>query len=184
MYVEATSIPGVMLLRPAVHTDERGFLSEVFNETALAQAGIDTRFVQENHTMSLQKGTVRGLHFQIPPRQAAKLVRCTSGSALDVAVDLRRGSETYGKHVSQVISAENWLQMLVPEGFAHGFCTLEPETEILYKTSAFWDQELDRGVRWDDPELAIDWPVGRDEAVLSPKDLSQPSFKDLEPYFD
>lgn len=183
MEIHETAIPDVLILKPGIHADERGFLSEVFNEAALKRAGIETPFVQENHTLSIAVGTVRGLHFQIPPHPAAKLVRCTRGSALDVAVDLRRGSETYGMHVAQTLSEANWLQMFIPEGFAHGFCTLEPDTEIVYKASALWNPNLDRGIRWDDPELAIEWPIAPEDAVLSDKDRAQPAFKDTEPFF-
>lgn len=183
MEVHETAIADVLILKPGIHADERGFLSEVFNEASLAEAGIDTRFVQENHTRSISPGTVRGLHFQIPPQPAAKLVRCTRGSALDFAVDLRRGSETYGMHVGQTLSEANWLQMFIPEGFAHGFCTLEPNTEIVYKASAFWDPNLDRGIRWDDPDLAIEWPVTSDDVILSDKDREQPAFRDIQPVF-
>lgn len=183
MEVHQTEISDVLLLEPAIHTDERGFLSEVFNEASLANAGIHARFVQENHTLSISAGTVRGLHFQIPPNPAAKLVRCTRGAALDVAVDLRRESETYGRYLSRTLSEANWLQMFIPEGFAHGFCTLEPNTEIVYKASAFWDPNLDRGIRWDDPDLAIDWPVTPDHAILSDKDREQPAFRGIEPFF-
>lgn len=181
--VHETAIADVLILKPGIHADERGFLSEVFNEASLARAGIQTRFVQENHTLSIGAGTVRGLHFQIPPQPAAKLVRCTRGSALDVAVDLRRGSETYGMHVGQTLSEANWLQMFIPEGFAHGFCTLEPNTEVVYKASAFWDPNLDRGVRWDDPDLAVEWPVTSDDVILSDKDREQPAFRDIQPVF-
>lgn len=183
MEVHETAIADVLILKPDIHADERGFLSEVFNEAALTKADIQTRFVQENHTLSIVAGTVRGLHFQIPPQPAAKLVRCTRGSALDVAVDLRRGSETYGMHVGQTLSEANWLQMFIPEGFAHGFCTLEPDTEIVYKASALWDPNLDRGIRWNDPDLAIDWPVAPDDVTLSVKDRAQPAFRDIESFF-
>lgn len=184
MKVHETSIRGVIVLEPAVHQDERGFLSEVFNESHLEGAGIDDHFVQENHTLSKVAGTVRGLHFQIPPDPAAKLVRCTRGSIFDVAVDLRRSSSTYGEHVSVTLSAGNWLQLYVPRGFAHGFCTLEADTEVVYKTTAFWSPEADRGVRWDDPDLAISWPISAEDAMLSEKDRGQPLFADLESYFD
>lgn len=183
MEVHETALADVLILKPRIHADERGFLSEVFNEASLTKAGIQTRFVQENHTLSIAVGTVRGLHFQIPPHPAAKLVRCTRGAALDVAVDLRRESETYGRYVSQTLSERNWHQIFIPEGFAHGFCTLEPDTEVVYKASAFWDPNLDRGIRWDDPDLAIDWPVTPDDVVLSDKDRDQPAFKDIEPFF-
>lgn len=184
MKVHETSIPGVIVLEPAIHNDERGFLSEVFNASSLRQAGIDDHFVQENHTLSKVTGTVRGLHFQIPPNPAAKLVRCTKGSIFDVAVDLRRSSSTYGGHVSVTLSPGNWLQLYVPRGFAHGFCALEDDTEVVYKTTAFWSPEVDRGVRWNDPRLGIAWPVTGAEAIVSPKDAEQPFFADLQTFFD
>lgn len=184
MKTQLTAIPEVLVLEPALHSDDRGFLSEVFNVASLREAGIETTFVQENHTYSIRAGTVRGLHVQIPPHPAAKLVRCTRGSILDVAVDLRRGSPTYGHHVSQILSADNWLQMFVPENFAHGFCTLEDDTEIVYKTTAHWDPQLDRGLAWDDPDLGIDWPVSSEDAILSAKDRKQPALANLDTYFE
>jgi dTDP-4-dehydrorhamnose 3,5-epimerase len=183
MILHETSIPDVKIIEPSRRRDERGFLSEVYNKAALAAVGITSVFVQENHTLSLRQGTVRGLHFQIPPSPAAKLVRVTRGAAFDVAVDLRRESSSYGQHVAAVLTVENWLQLLVPEGFAHGFCTLEPNTEVVYKTTAYWNPDVDRGVLWNDPTLAIDWPVPDGGPVLSDKDSRQPLLEELEPYF-
>lgn len=183
MKIYETEIDGVLIIEPAKHVDSRGFLSEVFNESRLAELGITTRFVQENHTLSTDAGTVRGLHFQIPPKEAAKLVRVTRGAIFDVAVDLRRSSPTYGKHVATVLDTDNWLQMFIPGGFAHGFCTMQPHTEVTYRVSDHWSPEVDRGVRWDDPELGIAWPIGRDEAIVSDKDRAQPQLTELETYF-
>ncbi|MCB1521381.1 MAG: dTDP-4-dehydrorhamnose 3,5-epimerase [Hyphomicrobiaceae bacterium] len=177
------NIPEVLLLTPVQHRDERGFFSEVFTVRRMAEAGIAATFVQENHSLSRQKGVVRGLHFQTDPHAQGKLVRVVKGSIFDVAVDLRTGSPTYGRHVSAVLSADNWTSIWVPPGFAHGFCTLEPDTEVIYKVTAYYAPECDKGLKWDDPALAIDWPVERDTAILSPKDLAQPLLSELPPYF-
>ena len=174
MQIQSLAIPDIKIITPVRHGDERGFFSEVYNQAALAAAGIDIPFVQDNHSLSVPQGTVRGLHFQTPPFAQAKLVRVLRGAILDVAVDLRRGSPTYGQHVSAVLSAEIGNQILVPVGFAHGFATLEPNTEILYKVSAPYSREHDRGLLWNDPALGIDWPVAAEAAVLSAKDRVQP----------
>jgi dTDP-4-dehydrorhamnose 3,5-epimerase len=181
--VQTFPLAGPLLLTPTRHRDERGFLSETWNERTLAGIGVTDRFIQENHTVSHRPWTVRGLHFQLPPKPMAKLVRVVRGSLLDVAVDVRSGSPTFGQHVSVELSAENWAQLYIPEGFAHGLCTLEPETEVVYLASHTWDPDLDRGVAWDDPDLAIPWPIGPDQAVLSPKDRAQPRLADLPPAF-
>ena len=140
--------------------------------------------MQDNHSLSRSKGTVRGLHFQAPPAAQAKLVRVTRGAIFDVAVDIRRGSPSYGRHVSAIVSARKWNQLLVPAGFAHGFCTLEPDTEVIYKVDAPYASELDRGLRWNDRALAIAWPVEAASAVLSEKDGAHPLLDELPPYFD
>lgn len=184
MHVETLAIPEVKLLTPRKFGDARGFFSEVYNARTLAElAGIVETFVQDNHAFSAEKGVIRGLHFQISPMAQDKLVRVTRGSILDVAVDIRKDSPTYGRHVSAVISASNWTQIWVPKGFAHGYCTLEPDTEVLYKTTAPYAPELDRGLAWDDPALAIVWPVDAGAAILSAKDKAQPRLADLPPYF-
>lgn len=183
MEIEPLSLPEVRVLRPVKHGDERGFFSETYNRRAAFEAGIDIDFVQENHAFSAEKGTVRGLHFQTPPFAQAKLVRVVRGAILDVAVDLRVGSPTFGRHVSAVISAKDWNQILVPTGFAHGLVTLEPDTEVLYKVSSYYSPEHDKGVLWNDPDLGIDWGLGPHEAVLSEKDRRQPRLKDLPEYF-
>lgn len=172
MDVEGTAIGDVKIIVPKRFGDHRGFFSEVYNKRALAAAGIDLDFVQDNHSLSAEKGTVRGLHFQAPPMAQAKLVRVTRGAVLDVAVDVRRASPTYGKHVAVELSAQNWRQLLVPVGFAHGFCTLEPDTEVVYKVTSYYSAEHDAGIAWDDPELGIEWPVSG--AVLSAKDRGLP----------
>ena len=177
------AIPDVILVAPVRHQDPRGFFSETYSRRDLRDNGITVDFVQDNHSLSRPPGVVRGLHFQIEPAQQAKLVRVAQGAAFDVAVDLRHGSPTYGKWVAAVLSAENWHQLFIPAGFAHGFCTLQADTEVLYKTSDYYAPEHDRGVAWDDPDLAIEWPVARQDAVLSPKDASQPRLADLPRYF-
>ncbi len=170
MTVIETDIPAVKILLPKKHGDNRGFFSEVFNTRLFKQVGIDREFVQDNHSLSAEKGVVRGLHFQLPPMAQDKLVRVIRGAILDIAVDVRRGSPTFGKHVSAVISAENWKQFLVPIGFAHGFVTLEPNTEVIYKVTNFYSPEHDRGILWNDPALGIDWGIDPASAVLSAKD--------------
>ncbi|MDX2264414.1 MAG: dTDP-4-dehydrorhamnose 3,5-epimerase [Hyphomicrobiales bacterium] len=183
MDVQALAIPDVKLIRPKKFGDERGFFSETYSRRALAEAGIDADFVQDNHSFSAQKGVVRGLHFQIAPHVQGKLVRVTRGAVLDVAVDIRRASPTYGQHVRAELSAENWAQLWVPPGFAHGFCTLTPDTEFLYKVTGYYSPECDRGLAWDDPALAIDWPVPPQDAILSEKDRRHPTLADLPAYF-
>jgi dTDP-4-dehydrorhamnose 3,5-epimerase len=177
------SIPDVRLLVPRRFEDARGFLSETYNKLRLAQAGIDAVLVQENHSYSACPGTVRGLHFQAPPQAQAKLVRVLRGAILDVAVDIRRGSPTFGRHVAVTLSRDDWAQLYVPAGFAHGFCTLEPDTEVLYKLDAPYAPEAEGGLYWADPRLGIDWPVGEGEAVLSDKDRRHPRLTDLESPF-
>ncbi len=178
--VHDTAIADVKVIVPARYGDERGFLSETYERGAFAAAGLDIEFVQENHSFSARPGTVRGLHFQLPPRAQAKLVRVSRGAVLDVAVDLRVDSPTFGKHVAVELSAANWKQLYVPVGFAHGFCTLEPDTEVIYKLSDVYAPELERGLLWNDPALGIEWPVSEAEAFLSPKDRAQPRLAELE----
>ncbi|WFL78742.1 dTDP-4-dehydrorhamnose 3,5-epimerase [Altererythrobacter arenosus] len=168
--IRRLAIPELMEIVPSKFDDERGFFSEVFNHAELACEGIEIAWVQDNHAYSALPGTVRGLHFQIPPFAQNKLVRVTRGAILDVAVDLRRGSRTYGTSVTLELSAEAWNQLLVPIGFAHGYMTLEPDTEVLYKVSAHWSAEHERTLRWNDPDLAIPWPDPGVEVTLSEKD--------------
>jgi dTDP-4-dehydrorhamnose 3,5-epimerase len=182
MEVVKLAIPEVLLLKPVKHGDQRGFFSETYSKRAFAAAGIAEDFVQDNHSLSGTVGTVRGLHFQVPPRAQAKLLRVIAGAVFDVAVDLRRGSPTYGRHVSAVISAAEWNQIYVPSGFAHGFCTLEAGTEVLYKVSDFYAPEAEQGLLWNDPELGIDWPAAAG-AVLSERDRLWPGLKDLARFF-
>lgn len=182
--MESTQLEGVVLVHPRRLVDERGFFSEVFNKEAMSEVGISDHFVQDNHSLSRHAGTIRGLHFQIPPRPTAKLVRVVTGAVFDVVVDLRQGSPTFGHHVSAELSAENWVQIYVPIGFAHGFCTIAPDTEVVYKVTDYWSPEVDRGVAWDDPELGIEWPVSTKSAILSDKDRGQPSLSELPTHFE
>lgn len=179
MEIIPLEIPDVRLVRPKRFADARGFFSEVYNGPAFAARGIQITFVQDNHSLSAAVGTVRGLHFQTPPFAQDKLVRVTRGRILDVAVDIRTRSSTFGRHVAVELSAENWLQLLVPIGFAHGFCTLEPDTEVIYKVSAPYAPAHDAGCLWNDPDLAIDWPVRSADAVLSERDARLPRLRDM-----
>ncbi len=179
-----TEIPDVKVLTPERFGDDRGFFSETYSHRTLAEAGLDLDFVQDNDSLSAEPGTVRGLHFQIPPFAQHKLVRVVRGAILDVAVDLRRGSTTRGQHVAVRISAEDWNQVLVPVGFAHGFCTLEPNTHVVYKVTSPYSPEHDKGLLWNDPALGIQWPVSAGEAVLSERDTKWPRLAELADYFD
>lgn len=184
MQVNATAIAEVKEIRPVRHPDPRGFFSEIFRDSVLREHGVDVSFVQENHSLSIPRGVVRGLHFQTPPQGQAKLVRVGVGAILDVAVDIRRGSPSYGRHVAVVLSAADGNQLYVPDGFAHGFCTLEPNTEVFYKVSRYYSPEHDFGLRWNDPALGIAWPVGEEAALLSDKDRRQPPLAELPDYFE
>ncbi|MGH9342901.1 MAG: dTDP-4-dehydrorhamnose 3,5-epimerase [Terriglobia bacterium] len=184
MEIQATAISDVRIIKPKRHGDSRGFFSETYNKKALGEAGIYLNFVQDNHSLSAERGVVRGLHFQTPPYAQDKLIRVVRGAIFDVAVDLRKRSPTFGKHVSVVLSAAEWNQLLVPVGFAHGFCTLEPETEVIYKVTAYYSPEHDKGLFWNDPNLAIPWPVSPDKAILSGKDERLPRLAELNECFD
>jgi dTDP-4-dehydrorhamnose 3,5-epimerase len=181
--VECLAIPDVKLVTPARFGDDRGFFSETYNAQRFKDAGIDADFVQDNHSLSAQRGTVRGLHFQAPPFAQSKLVRVLRGTILDVAVDVRKGSPTYGKWVSAELSAKNGVQIFVPRGFLHGFVTLEPDTEIAYKVDNYYSRECDGAVQWNDPALGIDWGIPANEAVLSEKDAAAQSFAEFETPF-
>ena len=165
------------------HRDPRGFFSEIFREAVLREHGIKAAFVQENHSLSVARGVMRGLHFQTEPEAQAKLVRVGAGAIFDVAVDIRRGSPTYGEHVAVLLSAEEGNQLFVPEGFAHGFCTLEPDTEVIYKVNRYYSPAHDCGLAWDDPALGIAWPVSGEAALLSEKDRRNPVLAELPAYF-
>lgn len=179
MEITPTAIPEVLIVKPKKHGDHRGFLSETFKATALREHGVAVDWVQDNHSFSSARGVVRGLHFQRPPKAQAKLLRVTRGSVLDVAVDVRRHSPTYGQHVAVELSADNWTQIYIPVGFAHGFCTLTDNAEVLYKMSAEYGTAEEGGLLWNDPDLGIDWPIDAKDATLSSRDLELPRFKDF-----
>jgi dTDP-4-dehydrorhamnose 3,5-epimerase len=174
MRIEAFPISGPLILTPGRFNDLRGSFSEVYNQERFDQKVSLVRFVQDNHSASIEPGTVRGLHFQVGQKPQAKLVRVVRGSILDVALDIRCESPTFGQHVSAILSAENGHQLWVPVGFAHGFCTLEPNTEVLYKVDQFWSPQDERGILWSDPALAIQWPSVANKPVVHPKDLQLP----------
>lgn len=182
MDVDATTIPDVLLLRPRRHGDHRGFFAETYNRRALAALGIELDFVQDNHSLSAQAGTLRGLHWQAPPAAQAKLVRCGRGAILDVAVDIRRGSPTFGRWAGAELSAENGAQLFIPAGFAHGFVTLLPDSEIVYKCSDYYAPETEGALRWDDPALGIDWPLSA-PPVLSARDAAAPRLAEIDSPF-
>lgn len=181
--VEPTALPDVKIVRPKRVGDARGFFSEVYNRRAFAEAGIALEFVQDNHSLSASAGTVRGLHFQTAPFAQDKLVRVSRGRILDVAVDLRRSSATFGQHVAIEVSAENWLQLLVPVGFAHGFCALEENTEVIYKVTQYYSAPHDKGILWNDPALGIAWPDAASDATLSTKDQQLPRLSECPDVF-
>lgn len=182
MNVEPTEIPDVVLIKPRRFGDNRGFFAEVYNQSAFAAAEIDHQFVQDNHSLSGCVGTVRGLHFQAPPAAQAKLVRCGRGAIFDVAVDIRLKSPTYGKWVGYELSADNGLQLFIPAGFAHGFMTLKPNSEIVYKCSSYYTPDAEGSVRWDDPDIAINWPEV-ESLILSEKDAEAPLLSQIESPF-
>tara|TARA_R110000787_G_scaffold110809_10_gene219603 strand:- start:48715 stop:49302 length:588 start_codon:yes stop_codon:yes gene_type:complete len=169
----------VILIQPARIGDARGWFSETFNARLYAEAGIPVDFVQDNESRSEAMGTLRGLHFQLPPYAQGKLVRCTRGRILDVIVDIRHGSPTYGRHTRIELSAAKGEQVFVPAGFAHGFCTLQPDCEISYKVTAYYAPEFDRGLAFDDPSLGIEWPFPASELVLSDRDRTHPRLSEL-----
>lgn len=173
----------ITVIGPRRYQDDRGWFAETWNARRAAEIGIDCRFVQDNHSMSRRTGTLRGLHYQAPPFAQHKLVRVVRGSVLDVAVDVRRGSPTFGRYVAEILSAENGLQLFVPIGYLHGFLTLEPDTEVVYKVSDFYDKASDGGIRWDDPTIGVPWGVAPDAIVLSPKDATAPLLADFESPF-
>ena len=174
MHVEATAIPAVKIVTPKKFGDARGFFSETYSKAAWDAVGLDYVFVQDNHSFSAAVGTLRGLHFQAPPLAQDKLIRAGRGRILDVAVDIRRSSPTFGKHVAVELSADNWRQLLIPIGFAHAFVTLEPDCEVLYKTTAPYSPAHDRGLAWDDPDIGIEWPLAEGGPMLSDKDRKWP----------
>jgi dTDP-4-dehydrorhamnose 3,5-epimerase len=179
MDLKNTGIPGLVILKPRRHFDDRGYFVEAFNNRRFRDAGIASSFVQDNQSFSVSRGTVRGLHFQLPPFSQAKMVWVLRGSIFDVAVDLRVGAPTYGMWNAKQLTAEGGEQMFVPRGLAHGFCTLEPNTEVIYKVDEYYSHEHDSGLIWNDATLAIDWPVTSKDAVLSDKDRKLGRFSDF-----
>lgn len=183
MQIENTSLPGVKILTPRRFGDHRGFFCESWNRQTLAAQGLGFDFVQDNHSFSMQAGTLRGLHFQAPPHAQDKLVRCGRGRLFDVAVDIRKGSPAYGQWVGVELSFENGKQLFVPAGFLHGFVTREPDTEIIYKCTDFYAAETEGAVRFDDADIGIDWGLGGQAPVLSEKDAAAPGLADLDSPF-
>jgi dTDP-4-dehydrorhamnose 3,5-epimerase len=181
--ITSLEIIDVKLIEPVIHRDSRGLFLETYNARVLAAAGVDATFVQDNHSLSVEKGVIRGLHFQTPPFAQGKLVRVTRGAILDVAVDIRTGSPTFGRHVTAILSAENWHQLWIPRGFAHGFCTLETNTEVVYKVTDFYAPRNDRGIAWNDPAIGIQWPIDPERAVLSDKDRKHPGLASADAVF-
>lgn len=179
MQIEDAGLEGVKIIHLDVFGDGRGSFSESWDSRSFAALGIDTDFVQDSWSASASKGTVRGLHFQLPPHAQSKLVRVSRGRVLDVIVDLRQASDSFGRHISLELSAHEQKSVLIPAGFAHGFCTLEDDTEITYKMSDHYTPDLYKGVLWSDPALAINWPVSPEDAILSDKDRGHPLLKDL-----
>ncbi len=167
-------IPDVVEIRPRRFEDARGWFAETFKRSAFEAEGLVAEFPQDNRSLSRKPGTVRGLHFQLPPFAQAKLVSVARGAILDVAVDIRRGSPSFGRHVAVTLSAKNGTLLYVPEGFAHGFCTIEPDTEVIYKVSRPYSAAHERAVFWADPALGVDWPVDRGGALVSEKDVAAP----------
>lgn len=180
--VRQLGLEGVLEIVPKRFGDDRGFFSETYNALSFTQAGLDLAFVQDNHSLSAAKGVLRGLHYQLPPKAQDKLVRVVRGSILDVAVDIRKGSPTFAKWVALEVSAQKWNQILVPKGFAHGFMTLEENTEVVYKVTDYYSPEHDRSIRFDDPQIGIEWPIPAGQIQLSDKDRAAPNLADAETF--
>lgn len=183
MEITRAAIPDVLIVKPKKFGDERGFFSETFKASALEAFGVRHAWVQDNHSFSAAPGVVRGLHFQTGDDAQAKLIRVTRGALLDVAVDIRKGSPTYGRHVAVELSAENWTQLFIPIGFAHGFVTLTPDTEALYKVTTGYAPQAEGGVLWNDPDLGIAWPIPEREATINARDAGWPRLKDFDSPF-
>ena len=181
MEIRPLALPEVLLITPIKHGDDRGFFSETFSRKRLAEAGFEKAFVQDNHSLSGKRGILRGLHFQRTPHAQDKLVRVTRGAVFDVAVDIRRGSASFGQWVGAELSADNWRQMLVPAGFAHGFLTLTDGAEVLYKVTDDYAPEAEGGLAWNDPQIGIDWPIAKAEIVTNARDGAWPKLSELEP---
>src|SRR4051812_7478734 len=183
MQILRLGIDGPLIVVPNKVTDSRGFFAETFRADVLAKHGVEAAFVQDNQIRSAKKGVIRGLHYQTPPRAQGKLIRCTRGAIFDVAVDIRVGSRSYGRHVALELSAANWHQLWIPTGFAHGYMTLENDCEVIYKVTDYYAPDCERGIAWNDPVLAIDWPLESTELVLSDKDRRQPRLAEAPPVF-
>lgn len=183
MDIRTLQIPGPLVIVPRKFSDARGFLSETYSDATFGAKVAPVRFVQENHTYTEHAGTIRGIHFQVPPHAQAKLVRVVRGAIFDIAVDLRAGSPNFGRHTVVELSAASWDQIWIPEGFGHGLCTLEPHTEIIYKMTAPYRPDSERGIAWDDPDLAIAWPLGQRQPVLSERDRAHPRLAESPAYF-
>ena len=183
MLIERFSIEDIFAIVPMKRVDQRGFFSETYRSETFSSQGIGANFVQENHVYSAERGVLRGLHFQIPPRAQGKLVRCIRGAILDVAVDIRNQSPTFGHHVALELSAANWKQLWLPPGFAHGYITLEPNCEVIYKVTDYWAPDCERGLAWDDPSLDIDWRCSSSDMILADKDRRNPRLADLDLVF-
>jgi dTDP-4-dehydrorhamnose 3,5-epimerase len=181
--VETTPLDGVLQIVPRRFSDDRGYFCETYNRQSFERIGASCEFLQDNQSVSRQRNTVRGLHFQIPPFAQAKLIRVLRGAIFDVAVDIRRGSASYGQGFGVTLSAENGRQLFVPAGFAHGYCTLETETEVLYKVNAPYSRDHERGLKWNDPALTIPWPINENEAVILNRDRDLPPLAGLPDYF-
>jgi dTDP-4-dehydrorhamnose 3,5-epimerase len=181
--VAPLALPDVLLLTPRRFQDSRGFFSETWSQARFAEAGIEGPFVQDNHAVSNARGVLRGLHCQIGRNAQGKLIRVARGAIWDVAVDIRQGSPTYGKQAGAVLSAENWCQLWIPAGFLHGYCALTDDAEVIYKVTAPWDPAAERGVIWNDPDLAVTWPLGDGDVILSDKDRALPRLRDCDAWF-
>ena len=182
MKVVPLKLEGAKLLEPMVHGDHRGFFMESYNDQIMKDNGINYEFIQDNQSLSVETGVLRGLHYQLNPKAQTKLIRVVSGAIYDVIVDIRKSSPTFGQWVGVILSEDNKRQLLVPKGFAHGFCTLVPNTQVLYKVDEYYSPEHDRGILWNDPALAIDWPTS--QPVLSGKDQSHPVLADADINFN
>jgi dTDP-4-dehydrorhamnose 3,5-epimerase len=183
MQIERFPIDGIVAIAPVKRGDARGFFSETYRKDVLAAEGITLEFVQDNHVYSAAAGVLRGLHFQTPPHAQGKLVRCIRGSVLDVGVDIRKGSPTYGQHVAVELSADNWKLLWLPPGFAHGYVTLQANCEVIYKVTDYWAPDCERGIAWNDPDLGIDWRIPQAKLTLAEKDQKNPPLSELEPVF-
>ncbi|WCK56167.1 dTDP-4-dehydrorhamnose 3,5-epimerase [Aneurinibacillus sp. Ricciae_BoGa-3] len=178
MKINETKLDGVLVIEPDVFCDRRGFFMESYNESAFNELGLHVRFLQDNHSLSINCGTIRGLHYQLNPKTQTKLVRVLTGVIYDVVVDIRKNSPTFGQYISVILSEENKRELLIPKGYAHGFCTLAPNTQVAYKVDEYYSPDHDRGILWSDPDIGIEWPTSN--PVLSKKDEHHPLLKDAD----